>query len=635
MPPRLTRPTAEPTPDEGAAEARRRLDEEIAAATRDRPAPPRPADQVGVTTFDEPGSEDGALTVLLAKDCLHRAPSQSLVRVRSKDGRAYLGVVTAGPFAEPDGLRADSGVLVAVATRGLDYLPGYHGRVRVTLLGEELADGSLAPPRWRPLPHSPVHVLGPREAERVLRAEGDLRLGLAVGHEGVAVALPTRDKAVLPRHTAVLGTTGSGKSTTVAGLVKQAQAAGLAVVLLDVEGEYTRLHEPTDDPRMLAALAERGLAAEGLPAGSMTLYHLAGRDTANPAHPERVTFSLQFARLSPYAVIEILELSDAMQERFLKAYDVCKEVLRDLGIFPAKGDAAQEQLALEIDEMERGWPRLTLSLLLDVAGACLAHVDRAGRERARQGGEEAEGPAAFEPYNEVLKSPEGRASLRKRVAAAQLPGVPVSWRALLGRLWRLRRLRVFDRDDRGAGPLVYRRLLRPGRVSVLDLSDTGYSELNNLIIADLLTGLQEAQDELYAAYESGRSEAPPRALIVIEEAHEFLAEERIDQMPVLFRQVARIAKRGRKRWLGLVFVTQLPAHLPRQVLGLVNGFVLHKINDPHVVAHLRRSVGGVDEGLWSRLPNLAPGQAVVSFPHLSRPLLVSVDPSPCKLRLAD
>ena len=34
-------------------------------------------------------------------------------------------------------------------------------------------------------------------------------------------------------------------------------------------------------------------------------------------------------------------------------------------------------------------------------------------------------------------------------------------------------------------------------------------------------------------------------LIVIEEAHEFLSAERADKMPVLFQQVARIAKRGR------------------------------------------------------------------------------------------
>jgi DNA helicase HerA-like ATPase len=84
-----------------------------------------------------------------------------------------------------------------------------------------------------------------------------------------------------------------------------------------------------------------------------------------------------------------------------------------------------------------------------------------------------------------------------------------------------------------------------------------------------------------------------------------------------------------------VFVTQLPQHLPRQVLSLVNSFILHKITDPLVAGSLRRTVSGIDEGLWGRLPGLAPGQAIVSFPHMMRPLLISVDPAPAKLRLVD
>ena len=77
-------------------------------------------------------------------------------------------------------------------------------------------------------------------------------------------------------------------------------------------------------------------------------------------------------------------------------------------------------------------------------------------------------------------------------------------------------------------------------------------------------------------------------LVIIEEAHEFLSAERIEKMRTLFEQVARIAKRGRKRWLGLAFVTQLPQHLPRQVFGLCNNYILHKITDPQVVQTLRQ-----------------------------------------------
>jgi DNA helicase HerA-like ATPase len=79
-------------------------------------------------------------------------------------------------------------------------------------------------------------------------------------------------------------------------------------------------------------------------------------------------------------------------------------------------------------------------------------------------------------------------------------------------------------------------------------------------------------------------------------------------MPVLFEQVAKIAKRGRKRWLGLLFVTQLPQHLPDEVLGLINNFILHKISDGAVVDRLRKSISGIDKSQWGMLPGLAPGK---------------------------
>ena len=122
---------------------------------------------------------------------------------------------------------------------------------------------------------------------------------------------------------------------------------------------------------------------------------------------------------------------------------------------------------------------------------------------------------------------------------------------------------------------------------------------------------------------------------MIEEAHEFLSATRIKQMPVLFQQVARIARRGRKRWLGLVFITQLPQHLPDEVLGLINNWVLHKINDSHVIGRLRKSIGGIDESLWNHLPCLAPGQAIVSFTTITRPLQVSIEPTPCRLLMIE
>lgn len=619
--------------------------DQLTAATADAGGPvvvrPEDAGSIGKTLFDLPGSTDLTVTVVVPKDNLRAAAAQALVRIRSTDDeRKYLGVVTAGPFAEPDGIRGDSPVLTAVATHGGDYLPPYHGRVQVTILGEELPDGGLVPPRLRPLPNSPVFVLDDAEAGRVLRCGGDVRLGLAVGHQGVPVGAPSNVKSVFPRHTAVLGTTGGGKSTTVAGLIARARASGMAVIVLDVEGEYTALHEPTEHKGMLAGLKERGLAAEGVPVDRMSVYHLVGRGTANPAHPKLRPFSLQFARLSPYAAMEVLGLSDAQQERFLKAYDITKEVMRDLNVFPSKDSAEEQRYALEMDEFERGYPRMTLTMLLDVVWACHDRAEKGPKEgRAKKGAEDDDDqPCKREPKSKAFNTPEGKRQLAIRLNSANPPGNAISWRAVIGKLSRLNRTKVFV-DDEGAKPMSYSSLLKAGALSVVDLSDSGYSELNNLVITDILRGVQDEQEVRYAAFEAAKAKnepaAEPRVLIVIEEAHEFLSEERVAKTPTLFDQVARIAKRGRKRWLGLCFVTQLPSHLPRQVLGLCNSFVLHKLQDPAVVSLLRRTVGGVDEGLWDRLPNLAPGQAVVSFPHFARPLLVSVDPSPAKLKLAE
>jgi DNA helicase HerA-like ATPase len=592
-----------------------------------RAFPPLQTDDgaIGRTMFDTPSSEDLAVTVLLCEERVQLLPSQSLVRIVSRgDGKRYLGVVTAGPFAEPDSLRADSAVLVAVATRGADYLPRFHGRVRVTILAEELHDGTTGPARLRPLPHSPVYLLDAQESTRLLQAEGDIRLGLAVGLDAVEVRLPSRSKAVLPRHTAILGTTGGGKSTTVANLVCQAVEAGLAVVLLDVEGEYTNLHEATADQRMQRLLADRKLRRAGLPADRMGVYHLVGRETTNPAHPGCRPFSLQFARLSPYTVAEMLQLSEAQTDRYLFAYEAAKGLLRDLGIFPQKQVSdeerqRQERILLALDEFERGYPRLRLSFLLDVVGQCKALVNK----------------ARFTPFNRELTGEEGRDLLCKHLNAKEMPGNAASWGKLYSVLWRLHRLRVFDRDVAGGAFLKYRDMLQAGRLSVVDLSDAGLSELSNIAVADVLRGIQEEQERAYRAFEAGKAGAPPPVLLVVEEAHEFLGAERAEKTPHLFAQVARIAKRGRKRWLGLVFVTQLPGHLPRQVLSLVNNFVLHKITDPHVINSLRHAVGGIDDSLWSRLPGLAPGQAIVSLGHMARPVLVSMDPTPCKLRMVE
>lgn len=576
--------------------------------------PPGYEGSIGRTMFDTSASKDGTVTVLLPPENIDKLPSQALVRIDSpSDSRTYLGAVTEGPFAEPDGLRADSTPMVITTVQGGLLMPKYHGRVQVEILGERLADGALVPPRRRPKPNSPVFELDSEATARVLQIDGDLRLGLAGGFEDLPVSVPSDSKSIFPRHLGILGTTGGGKSTTVSGLVAKAQREHMAIILIDTEGEYCAIHEPAQKADMLQALNQRGLEPQGVE--NTHIFHLVGKETANPAHPRVTPFSLRYSELSPYAVQEILELSEAQEERFFKAYDVTKLALEKMGVWPVT-EAERKQL-VELDEFEAGYPKMTLAHLYDVIREIASLFDDKG---------------ANPPYLETELFQARRKDLDQIIHQVNPPKNLISWRALMGKLGKIRRLKIFDSP--AAPALDYNQLLQPGRVSIFDLSDTDSTQINNLVIAELLRGIQNQQEANYKAAVAAARQPTP-AVVFIEEAHEFLSAKRIQKMQVLFQQVARIARRGRKRWLGLVFITQLPQHLPDEVLGLINNWILHKINDANVVNRLKRSIGGINDSLWRSLPSLAPGQAIVSFTTHLRPLEISVDPSPCRLLMVE
>ena len=573
---------------------------------------------IGRTMFDTPSSRDNTVTVLLPPAEIGRVPAQSLVRIKSRpkvmggDGRQYLGAVVEGPFAEPDGLKADAPIVVTTTVRGAMFMPKYHGRIQVEILGEEI-DGTVVPPRFRPLPNSPVFALDEAETEERLKISGGIRLGLAVGYENMPVCLPADRKDVFPRHTSILGTTGGGKSTTVSGLVGKLSASGVATVIFDTEGEYTEIMHPTEDANMLAALNRRGLSAQGVQ--GVRIYHLVGRETTNKGHNDVKTFGLEFSNLAPQAVVEILGLNEAQEERYQKAYDITRQAIMEFKIFGVTKD--EQDRLLEMDEQEEGFPKMRLSHMYDVVRltADVAGKTESSRDQIR---------------SSEFKSEERFGRLCEMVRADK-PLSMTSWRKVQGSLSRLLRLNIFDNPK--AKLPDYDAMTMPGRVTIMDLSDMESPQIRNLVIAEILRGLRHQQELNYEKSEQG--EPMRRVNIVIEEAHEFLSAERIKQMPVLFQQVARIARRGRKRWLGLTFVTQLPQHLPDEVLGLVNNHILHKIADANVISRLKRSIGGIDDSLWNRLPNLAPGQAIVSAASMARPLLVAIDPAPCKLRMVN
>jgi len=607
--------------------------------------PPEYTGSIGRTTFDDRSSDDGTITVVLPPDNIDVTPSQSLLKILSMpDRREYVASVTAGPFCEPDGMRADAPALIASAVHGAMAMPRHHGRVQATIIGQRFGQGMM-PARHRPKPNSPVHRVPDSEMAGILNLTGDIRLGLAYGHDSVEVCIPSKDKSVLPRHTAAVGTTGGGKSTGIGRYVYGLQRAGNCVVLLDVEGEYTKLNEPTDNPQLVAALKERGMVPEGIP--NTHVFHLVGRDCANPDHPSVTPFSLRFSEISPYAFAEIMDLNQAQEDRVLKAYEIAKLLMRQLGVFPRKAQEKNDNdLMMEVDEFDRGWPLMTLDHLCYIVSGVINVAEGKSDEepmlRARgfQGQWQTIARTIMSQFGGALADDsddeaEGGGRGRRGGSRGGAPkfGNVQSWKVLSSRVTRIRKLGVFDRDAGEGTPLRYDQMLQPGRVNIIDLSDLENNDVRNLAIAEVLRGIVVFQQKLYeAAQEKG--EKPLSTNVIIEEAHEFLSAKRITKMPTLRDQLVKIAKRGRKRYLGLTFVTQSPNDLPDEVLGLVNNWIIYKIDDP-IIRRLRSFVPNADDSLWHLVRGLGQGQAVTSFTHMKRPVITAMDPSPAMLRMAD
>jgi DNA helicase HerA-like ATPase len=597
------------------------VEQELSSAATFANAPWEPDEGDGRTLFDSPQSEDGTVTVVFPQAKFERWRSQALAHIHSgEDNRLYLAQVVRGPYAAPIGLSANTPALVVTQVENALFTPPYHGWAALSILGE-VRDNQVHMPLYRPRPNSRVRLLDPEDARKALDCDGDLRLGRAVGYPEILVGLRSNEKHHIPRHTLAVGTTGAGKSTFLAGWIEKLARAGYCVLVLDVEGEYTAIDQPAESARILPALADWSLEPEGL-ANTFLLVPTQAA-TKNPEHPRIRRFSLEFANISPHIAVELLRGNEAQSDRFLLAYDAAGELLTQLDLAP---DPTQHRAALrDWDDQERGYPDLRLAQVLDMAEAVAVVAGGENRIEDRFLHED-----GFRGHVTELMRKAGE--VKKRLSHQ------ASWRKTVSLIGGLNRSGLFDRDGstardgRKIQSIDYCKMLEPGRVLVFDLSGVDTPQHRNLAISDLLRGVMEAQDALY---EDASASAKPRTVVVIEEAHEFVSGERLKQMPTLFEQIQRVARRGRKRWLGLVFATQFPQHLPGELYTLCNNRVLLRLADEPTIKRLQNSIGGVPEGLWSRLKHLPPGQAIVSAHGIDPAMVVALEPGRCKLQMVD
>lgn len=101
---------------------------------------------------------------------------------------------------------------------------------------------------------------------------------------------------------------------------------------------------------------------------------------------------------------------------------------------------------------------------------------------------------------------------------------------------------------------------------ILDMSEFDKTEDRNRFLLNYFEALWSAA-----------SGAPKPHTILIEEVHEFVPEDGTTPVKDLF---TRFAKRGRKRGIGMIFVSQRSAAVSKELLTQANHFFLHKVTYP-------------------------------------------------------
>jgi DNA helicase HerA-like ATPase len=494
--------------------------------------------------------------VLMRSSLAHRSRiiRDQFVRIEDPLGSrtGFLGRIVAGPFYSQR---------EAAAASGVPLVNGLSGEM--TILAEielqgELVDGRSRASKSRPVSRAAVWELSAAEVGELLGFSGDMVLGAISGQDDVWLRLQSKHKGVLPRNLGIFGTVGSGKSNTAQVVVEEAAANGWAVIVLDVESEYTEMDGPLGETSLLRRLTHFEKAPGGV--ADFQVFHPA---SCTSERPSSEPFTLRLADFETSVIAELLQTTVAERNALLD----CIEHLEG---------RAKTKLATRDAE--------TLEPLLDPS------------------------PQAALPF--TLRSLKERANDRSSRSTDFF-----DYTGLSAKLMWLLQSGAFDQSNmRSLDP---QRMLTPGRVTVLDVS-VANDIVKNLVTADLLRKA--------FAYKVAREQAPP-TLLVIEEAHSFISREKAQTMHATLQMLRSVARRGRKRWLSLAFVSQQPGHLPPEIFELCNTRIVHTLRSSHNLDVLMSTAGDVGREMWARCPLLGAGEAIVTSPQLKRPVVVTIRPA--------
>ncbi len=440
-----------------------------------------------------------------------------------------------------------------------------------------------------------------------------VRIGSVASSESID-ALVDMNK-LITRHSAVVGSTGSGKSTTVAGLLNSIahleRFPSARVLVFDVHGEYGSALKDRAIIYKIGADSEKGERELHIPYWALNFEELVEvafgdlPDTAYGALVEKVT-AKKVDSITKYpregVAIETLNVDTPVPFSIHQLwYDL--HILVN-ATYLQTGNQSIDNVAFETNH----------------AGAVVDHGDAMTVR-----------PPRCKPQD-ISKDANPKVYLSQSTLSIR--------RQIDGLAYKLRDSRynflfrpgewcpdVDGLPKKDLDELLLGWLGEESPITILDLSGVP-REIINTLIAALLRITYDALFWGRNLPEGGR-ERP--LLVVLEEAHAYLSREGKGRAS---EAVKRIVREGRKYGIGAMIVSQRPSEIEPTVLSQCGTFIAMRLTNAQDRAQVTAAVTENLEGLFSMLPILRTGEAIVVGEAAHIPMRALIEP-PAKNRRPD
>lgn len=503
----------------------------------------------------------------------------------------------------------------AVPDSMVETEPHGHRWIRIQLIGEGQRGGNFnRGVSYYPTIGDEAHLLTEQDLT-LIYGRADAPNYVRVGNLASAESIPALVDAdrLVTRHSAVLGATGAGKSTTVAGILSHlsntSRYPSSRIIIFDLHGEYN------------AALGERA-----------TLFRV------NP-NLEKGEKPL----LIPYWALQFDEL---------------------LGVTPFRdvGDTERSGLIEKINELKRAslatCPRAGVtSDTLTVDSPVPFSIHRLWYElyqfvcstHTAQGANQSQATEAIEvdpQGNQLLgnimgvQSPKYRPITSGGAGRIYLSGAALNIRRQIQALQSLLRDTRYDflfrPGDWCPSPDLNNLDVQPQKdldalikdwvggdkpITILDLSGVPASILMDLI-GVLIRLLFDAM--VWGRFLPVGARSRP-LLFVLEEAHAYLNP---GNKSLASQAARRVVKEGRKYGLGAMIVSQRPSEIDSTILSQCGTMFAMRLANSSDRAHVTGTVSDNLEGLLSMLPALRTGEAIIVGEAVQLPLRAQIEPPP-------